>query len=101
MNLWNLVYILYLDHISVCSSIFLGLSSRNMWVVAIVMDSPGLEIQLNGFIITDKYLHGTTLQQVLCWRCSQEINQTLMEHESLLGEVHKKLYLRYEQKVWN
>lgn len=72
------MYILHLEHILICSSIFLGFSS-SIWVLATVVDSTGLEIQMNGFVIIDKYLLGATLHQALCWACSQGINQTRME----------------------
>lgn len=69
------MYILHLEHILICSSIFLGLSS-GIWVLATVMDNTGLEIQMNGFVIIDKYLLEAILHQALHWACSQGINQT-------------------------
>lgn len=39
------MYIIHVEHVSVRSSIFLGLNS-NMW--ATVVDSPGLELQMMG-----------------------------------------------------
>lgn len=53
------MYVLYLEHISVCSSVFLELNSL-LLVVTSVMDRIGLEIKMNGFefVIIDKYLLG-------------------------------------------
>lgn len=53
------MYILHLEHISGYSGIFLGLNSH-MLIVATVMDSTGLGIQMNGFIIIGEYLLGGT-----------------------------------------
>ena len=49
---------MFYTRISVHPSIFLGLSSHGC-VVATVMDSIGLGIQMNRFIVIDKYLLGT------------------------------------------
>lgn len=77
-----------MEHISVRSSVFLGLNS-NVWVVVTVVDSPGLELQTNGVVFTDKCFLGATLYQVPCWGGREGINQTLMECSSLAGEVYK------------
>lgn len=53
------------------------------------MDSTDLEIQMSGFIIIGKYLLGATLHWILCWECSKGVNQTLVEHYNLVGEVYK------------
>lgn len=91
LSLWNLVYILHLEHISICSSIFLGLNSY-VWVVATVMDSASLEIQVNGvIIIIDEYLLGAhsipdTVPGDAAGNKPNSPGTTLMEGESLAGE---------------